>query len=197
MNPDMGRVRHVALLAGQQQEHAHGFAIGLRRDRRTGRLPTTVLKADADRGQKSEIAEAPAERDRVVDGTTAGIEHHGGAAELASAGKLFEVPGRIGGDDADRTDPPAAIRLAGDPAELHWQLALFEGNTGPGRRPERRDGASQHDSTSSGSHQQPAAKFERLQKFQTGPFPKSQALAQALRRADSAKPRSDVPMSLT
>src|SRR6185369_17831914 len=114
-----GRLRHVALLAGQQQERAHGFAIGFRGDRRTGTLPAAALLRDADSGQKAEVAEAAAERDRVVDGTAAGVEHDGRAAELASAGEVVEVFRCISSDDADRADPAAAVGLAGDPAELH------------------------------------------------------------------------------
>ena len=136
-----------------------------------------VLLRDADRGQKAEIAEAPAERDRVVDGTAAGVEHDGRAADLPPAGKIVEILRRVSGDDADRADPAAAVGLAGDPGKFHRQLALFERAAGAGRRTESRDGASQHNSTSGGSHQQPAAKIERLQKFQTGPFPKPKPLS--------------------
>ena len=145
-------------------------------------MPTVV--------RKSEIAEAPAERDRVVDGTAAEVEHHGRAAELASAGKLLEIPGRISGDDADRADPAAAVRFAGDPAELHRQLALFEGGAGigPTSRSSRRRQPTRH-------HKQrfpPATSREgratfRSLKLVPSPSPKRSP------SSHSVKPRSDVP----
>src|SRR5207245_4134175 len=133
-----------------------------------GGLPAAVLRREADRGQKAEMAEAPSERDRVIDGTAAGVEHHGRAAELAGAGKLLEIPGRISGDDADRADPAAAVRLAGDPAELHWQLALFEGCTGMSRGAGRSDSSGQRDAKCGGPNYQPAATIKGVQKSQSG-----------------------------
>ncbi len=51
VDTDVGRFRHVALLAGQQQEHAHRLAIGFRRDGRASALPGACRQADADRGR--------------------------------------------------------------------------------------------------------------------------------------------------
>src|SRR5258708_25768291 len=84
------------------------------------------LNADADSGQGPEAAPAPSERDGVVDRTAAGIQHDGGAAKLASVRKFIEIPGAVGGDDADRADPAPAIRLARDPAEFHRQFSFFQ-----------------------------------------------------------------------
>ena len=46
-------------------------------------MPTVVSAAEA--------AEAPAERDGIVDRAAAGIQHDGRAAELASARELVEL----------------------------------------------------------------------------------------------------------
>ena len=86
--------------------------------------------ADADRGQHTETAPAPSERDGVVDRTAAGIQHDGRAAEFASAREFVEILRAVRGDDADRADPAPAIRLARDPAEPHRQFAFFEGAAG-------------------------------------------------------------------
>src|SRR5258708_40260010 len=90
------------------------------------------LNADADSGQGPEAAPAPSERDGVVDRTAAGIQHDGGAAKLASVRKFIEIPGAVGGDEADPAYPSPAIRLARHPAYFPPQLRVF-GST-PGRR---------------------------------------------------------------
>jgi hypothetical protein len=88
------------------------------------------LSADADGGQHPEIAPAPSKRDRVVNGTAAGIQHDGRAAELSAAREFIEISWSICSYDADRAYPAAAIRLARDPAELHRQFAFSENDAG-------------------------------------------------------------------
>jgi len=58
-----------------------------------------------------------------------------------SAREIVEILGAIGGNHANRANPAPAIRLAGDPAELHWQFALFERDAGMCRAAERGDRA--------------------------------------------------------
>ena len=160
MHADMRRLRHVARLARQQQEHAHRLAIGFRhrrwRDRRARSACTTLMPTVV---SSAEAAEASAERDGIVDRAAAGIQHDGRAAELASARELVELPRAVRGDDADGADPAPAIGLAGDPAELHRQFAFFEGAAGVRRIAQRRDRAGQCDAKGGGAEERPAAKF--------------------------------------
>src|ERR1700741_411559 len=121
MNPNMGSLRYVTRLARQQQEYAHRFAIGHGRHVGRNALRSVGLNADADGGQCPEIAPAPSERDRVVDRAAAGIQHDCRAAELSAAREFIEITRSIGRHDADRAAPASPIRLASDPAKLHWQ----------------------------------------------------------------------------
>ena len=93
MHAHMGLLRHVAHLARQQQEYAHGFAIGFRRDAAVIALHAAGQDAGADGGQHAQCAEATAERDGVVHRAAAGIEHEGRAGEFPAAGKFVEIPG--------------------------------------------------------------------------------------------------------
>ena len=145
------------------------------RARRSARSPCAVwfCDADADGGQRTEIAPAPSERDGVVDRTAAGIQHDGRAAEIASAREFVEILRAVRGHDADRADPAPAIRLAGDPAEPHRQFAFFEGSAGMRRTAERRHDAGQCDAKGGGAEQRPAAKIKRPHKPQFGSFPQA------------------------
>jgi hypothetical protein len=173
MHPDMRGLWYIARLARQQQEHAHRLAIGFGLDARVIALRGMGPDADADGGQRTEAAPAPSERNGVVDRTAAGIQHDGGATELASARELIEILGAIGGDNADGRDPAVAIRQARDPAEFHRQLAFFESHPGMRRAAERRDRAGQCDAQGGGAEQRPTAEIKRRHKPQFGPFPAS------------------------
>src|SRR5262249_21966494 len=72
------------------------------------------------------------------------------------AREIIEMPWGLGGDDADCADPASAIRLAGDPAELHRQLASFEGNAGARRTAQH---SHQCDAKSGTNEQHPTSDF--------------------------------------
>src|SRR5258707_3181334 len=173
MYPDMRALGHVARLARQQQEHAHRFAIGFGRDARTIALRGRALDADADGRQRTEIAPAPPKRDGVVDRTAAGVQHDGGTAQLASARKVIEILGTVGGHHADRADPAPAIRLARDPAKAHRQFAFFKRDAGMCRTAERGDNAGQWDAKAGSADQRPTTKIQRPHDPQVGSFPPS------------------------
>src|SRR5258708_6602658 len=116
-----------------------------------------ALDADADRGQGTEDAPAPAECNGVVDRTAAGIQYDGRAAEFASARKVVEILRAIRCYDADGADPAPAIRPAFDPAKSHRQFALFEGDACMRRSTKRRHDAWHNDAKGGGAEQRPAA----------------------------------------
>src|SRR4029453_5463390 len=105
--------------------------------------------AGADGGQRPEIAPAASKRDCVVDGTAAGIQPDGRAAERSAGWEFIKTPWGVGSYDAARADPAAAIRLARDPAELHRQFACFENDAGM-----RRTGQHSHQCDEKGANTQ-------------------------------------------
>ena len=100
------------------------------------------------------------------------IPRAGRAVELTPARELIEITWTIGGDDADRADPAAAIRLARDPAELHRQFAFFEGDAGMCRTAQRSDDAGQCDAKGGGAKQRPPRKSSDLTSLKLVPSPK-------------------------
>jgi hypothetical protein len=108
------------------------------------------------------------------------IPRAGRAVELTPARELIEITWTIGGDDADRADPAAAIRLARDPAELHRQFAFFEGDAGMCRTAQRSDDAGQCDAKGGGAKQRPTAKIKRSHEPQVGSFPQARIRAVAM-----------------
>src|SRR6202022_2420987 len=138
------------------------------RDAGTIALRCLGLHADADGGQRTEVAPAPSKRDGVVDRTAAGIQHDGRAAELASAREFVEIPGAVRGDNADGADPAPAIRLASDPGKAHRQFAFLERDAGMRRTAERSEDAWQCDAKGGGAEQRPTANSNRPHEPQVG-----------------------------
>ena len=113
--------------------------------------------AHPDGREHFERAEPPSERDRVVDRAAAGIQHDSFALELMIARESIEIAWGLGANDADCADPASAIRLASDPAELHRQLAFFEGGAGIRRAAQHGHQAEQCDATGGGAEQHPSS----------------------------------------
>jgi len=101
------------------------------------------------------------------------------AIEIVPMLEFVEIARAFRGDDADGLDPAPAIRLAGDPAKPHRQLALFESGGGLRRAAELRQQARQSDAKGGGAEQRPAAKITRSYKPQDGSFPQAQNRAVA------------------
>src|SRR6185437_10809308 len=175
VNADMGLLRHITRLARQQQKHAHGLAVGLRRDAAAiAAFHTVIQHGDADRSEQAQSAEAAAEGDGIVHRTAARIQHDGRSCKVAAAGKLLESFRTVGGDDTDRADPAAATGSAGHPAKLHRQLACFERVASTRGAAEGCGCARQCEREGGGAKQCPAAEIMPRKAPQTGSFPKPQ-----------------------
>src|SRR5262249_39283934 len=75
---------------------------------------------------------------------------------LMMAREIIEMPWGLDGDDADCADPASAVRLTGDPAELHRQFAFFEGNASTCRTSQH---SHQCDAKSGANEQHPTSDF--------------------------------------
>src|SRR5579883_2682031 len=130
------------------------------------------LNAGADGGHQAKATKAPAEKDGVVDRSSAGIQHHGRAAQIPPFGKFVEILRTVRRYDSDCADPTAAMRLTFYPAELHRQFTLFEGLSRICQVAKRRNHA-RHGNTQSGSGENGQAAEAKSDDFQFGPFPAS------------------------
>ena len=130
MHANVRAVRYIASFARQQHEHAHGFTVSARYDRRTIACRRFHDDTDANCCTNAECPPATPQRDGVVDRTAAGIQHDGRTFNVMFVGKIVESFWRVRGDDADCADPSAAVRLASHPVKPHRQLALFQARTG-------------------------------------------------------------------
>ena len=114
MDEDVRLRRHVAALAGQQQEGAHRFAIAI------GRQPRATLavaarrqrRGFADGGDHAEGANGAPERKRAQDRAAVGIENQHRSAGVGVLGEGLELARRVGGDVTDGGNPDTAVRSA-------------------------------------------------------------------------------------
>src|SRR5262249_16084159 len=128
MDEDVRLRRHVAALAGQQQEGAHGFAIAIRRQR--GATIAVAARRQrrrlADGGDHAEAANGAAKRKRAQDRATVGIENQDRSACVGVLGEGLELARRVGGDvndggNADERDTSRRRVGGGGPWGRDWK----------------------------------------------------------------------------